>query len=292
MTNRILWALLETLFSYFSVSLGFVLQKKGIGWLSHRGPKNRLFLQNLSFWLIGFILLNLAVVPNYLALQVLNAYIVNAVSGLNIVFMVFLSGWVLKEKIYPLDYVYTVMMCGCIAVINLTDRSGAAVLTVKPGFAYAAAGLPVGIFLLWWLLRNNRLLTRNIPPSAILLAACGGAMSGLMVTYLKILQMTKGGQLLAYLSSPYLYCFLTVSILSLVAIQYAYRIGAMILVGPAQFAMMVFYPVFASYFIFKMPVNPVQLFCFTLIVATVVLMVRRHSRPEGKNGTGGQQIPH
>lgn len=276
MTSRTVWALLETLFSYFSVSLGFVLQKKGIGWLSHHGKKDAAFFQNLALWSIGFILLNLAVLPNYLALRVLNAYIVNAVSGLNIVFMVFLSGLVLKEKIHPLDYLYTLVMCLSIALINLADRSGAAVLTVRAGYAFGALSVPLGIFILWFLFQKRPFFKKNLSLQAILLAASGGGMSGLMVTYLKILQMKEGGRILAYLSSPYLYCFFTVSILSLVAVQYAYRMGAMILVGPAQFATMVFYPVLASYFIFAIPVNLTQVFCFALIIVTVFLMVHRH----------------
>ncbi|MGE5604146.1 MAG: hypothetical protein ACM3YE_00455, partial [Bacteroidota bacterium] len=109
----------EAVLGYFCTSLGFVLQKKGIGWLGHTGSKGPDYYRNLWVWSIGFALLNLAVLPNYLSLGVLNAYVVNAISGLNIVFMIFLSRLILNEPLLTRDYIYTLIMCAAIVAINL-----------------------------------------------------------------------------------------------------------------------------------------------------------------------------
>ena len=278
MLFRTVIALGEAVLGYFCTSLGFVLQKKGIGWLGFQGRKGPGYYRDLWTWGIGFALLNLAVLPNYLSLGVLNAYIVNAISGLNIVFMIFLSRWILNEPLHPQDYLYTLIMCAAIVGINLADGSGASVSTIQADFAYLAAAIPVGSLFIWFLLRVAKVLRPTSGLQALWLAPASGSMSGLMITYMKILQLERGTQLLSYLGSPYLYCFFTVSALSMVAIQMAYRMGSMILVCPAQFATTVFYPILAAYPIFSLPVNPVQVVCFIAIVTTVVLMVKDHAR--------------
>lgn len=248
--------------------------------MGHTGSKGPDYYRNLWIWSIGFALLNLAVLPNYLSLGVLNAYVVNAISGLNIVFMIFLSRLILNEPLLTRDYIYTLIMCAAIVAINLADRTGGSVLTVQAGFAYLAAAIPVGSLLVWLLLRAAKFLRPASGVQALWLAAASGSMSGLMITYMKILHMERGTRLLSYLSSPYLYCFIIVSALSMVAIQMAYRMGTMILVGPAQFATTVFYPILAAYPIFSLPVNPVQVICFLVIVTIVVLMVKEHTIPD------------
>jgi hypothetical protein len=72
---------------------------------------------------------------------------------------------------------------------------------------------------------------------------------------------------------------LIVSLLSQVAFQIAYKMGKMIPVGSAQYATTVFYPVLAAYPISQLPVHPVQVICFSVIIVTVVLMVYNHSKP-------------
>jgi hypothetical protein len=270
-------AFCEAIVCYFSTSLGFVLQKKGISWLDNHGEKDRRYYSNLCLWLIGYALLNLAIIPNYLALGVLNSYIVNAISGLNIVFVVFLSKLVLKESIYRLDYFYTFIMCTSIVLINLVDRNVGAAMTIQVNYAYLAAAIPIIIFLIWGIARVTKIIQPTSGLQAIFLAALGGGMSGSMVTYLKILEIERGMHILSYLTSPFLYCFLAVALLSMVAFQLAYKMGAMILVGPAQFATMVFYPVMISYPIFQIPVNPIQMICFLVIILSVGLMVYNHN---------------
>lgn len=273
-------AFCEAVLCYFCTSLGFVLQKKGIGWLGYQGTKDRRYYLDLWLWLIGYVLLNLAIIPSYLALGVLNSYILNAISGLNIVFTIFLSKLLLKEAIFLLDYVYSFIMCIAIALINLVDRTSGAVLTVHPLYSYLVAAIPIGLFLVWALLRITKTIQSSSGLQAIFLAAIGGSMSGLMVIYLKILEIKLGMRILSYVTSTYLYCFIAVALLSMIAFQIAYKMGAMILVGPAQFATMVFYPALAAYPIFQLPINLVQVICLGVIVITVGLMVYNHNVPK------------
>lgn len=277
MNSQFIIALMEAVASYFSISLGFVLQKKGVGWIGYPGKKDSRYYQTFGIWLAGYALLNLAIIPNYFALRVLNPYLVNAVSGLNIVFMIFLSAWILKEKLFSLAYFFTGIICLSIATINLVEHNTNSSPSILPGYAYLAALVPITLFLGWILLRFWRILTKESRLQAVLLASAGGGMSGLMVTYLKLLQLECGTNIVGYLTSPYLYLLLAVSVLSMIAIQMAYKMGDMILVGPAQFASMVFYPVVSAYFIFQSPVNPIQIICFAVIIIAVILMVYSHS---------------
>jgi hypothetical protein len=267
----------EAVFCYFLVSLGFVLQKKGIRWLDLKGTKNPTFVTNRRIWFIGLILLNLAIIPNYLALGVLSSYIVNAISGLNIVFTIFLSKLILNETLFFLDYIYTFIMCAAIAIINLIDQTSGAVQTIHSRYAYWAAIIPIGLLLIWFILHRTKLIRPASNYQAILLAALGGSMSGLMVTYLKILEIQQGMALLSYIASPYFYCFLAVALLSMVAFQITYKMAAMIVVGPSQYAMMIFYPTLAAYLIFQIPVHPIQIVSFAVIIITVGLMMYLHS---------------
>lgn len=276
MNTSIVIALIEAVFSYFCIALGFVLQKKGIDWLGYRGEKDHRYYRNLRFWLTGLALLILAGIPNYLALKVLNVQMINAVSSLNIVFMVFLSKLILKEALFLIDYVYTLIISTAIILINIVDRGAA--LTFIAGYAYLAAAVPIGLFLVWTVLRVTKVMKHGSGLQAILLAVLGGGMSGLMPTYMKILQIQWGTQLFFYLNSSYFYCFLIVALLSQVAFQIAYKMGKMVPVGSAQYATTVFYPVLAAYPISQQPVRPVQVICFIVIVVTVVLMVYKHNK--------------
>lgn len=269
-------AIIEAVFSYFCIALGFVCQKKGIDWLGYQGPKDNRYFCNLKLWFSGLSLLILGGIPNYLALKVLNVHLIDAISGLNIVFMVFLSRLILKEILFVLDYVYSVILCAAaIILIYLVDRSAG--LNIKAEYAYLAADIPMGLFLVWGVLRVAKLIKRGSRLQAIFLAALGGGMSGLLAIYMKILQMEWGAQIFSYPFSPYFYCLLIVSLLSQVALQISYKMESMILVGPAQYATTVFYSVLAAYPVFQLPIRPLQIICFIVIITSVVLMVHGHS---------------
>lgn len=267
-------AILESISGYLCVALGSVLQKKGIGWFGHRGDKGASYYRDMLVWLLGFLLMNLALVPNFLALRTLSAPIVSAISGLNIVFLIFLSRLILKEKIYPTDYVYGAAIFIAIVALNLVDQGATANQTLHGGYAYLFGLVPVGLFIVLALAGVRK--TGN--GWGIAYAAVGGGLGGLLATFMKILQVQHGTNFLLYLSSPYLYVFLAVTTTSFVSMQLAYKAGDMIVVGPVQFATMVFYPVLASYPIFALAVNPVQVALFAAIIAGVILMVVKHNR--------------
>lgn len=270
---RTLVAILESISGYLCVALGSVLQKKGIGWIGHRGEKRAPYYRDLIFWATGFLLMNLALVPNFLALRTLSAPIVSAISGLNIVFLIFLSRLILKEKIYPTDYVYGAAIFAAIVALNLVDQGTPGSQALHGLYAYLFGLIPVGLFVVL-ALAGVRKRGRGW---GIAYAAIGGGLGGLLAIFMKILQVQHGTDFLLYLSSPYLYVFLAVTTASFVSIQLAYKTGDMIVVGPVQFATMVFYPVLASYPIFALAVNPVQVILFAVIIAGVIRMVVKHN---------------
>lgn len=277
MNIRMIFAIGESILAYFLVSLGSVLQKKGIGWLGHKGDRDAGFFRNRLAWITGFILINLAQVPNFLALRAVNSYVVNAISGLNIVFMVFLSRLILREKVLRSDYLYSAVIFGAIVAANLVDK-GVAARSVSFFYALLFGLGPVVLFAGYILFGRHRRNGSGDRVGAIVYAAIGGGLGGLVVTFLKILQMVRVPRLTGYLLSPYLYTFLVVTTLSFVSMQVAYKKGDMVVVGPVQFSTMVFYPILAAFPIFSLPVNVVQLAFFAAIVLAVVQMVRRHGR--------------
>lgn len=274
---RMMIAIGESVLGYFLVSLGSVLQKRGIGWIGHKGDHDAHYRQERLIWIVGFVLINLAQVPNFLALKGVNSYVVNAVSGLNIVFMVFLSRLILRERVLRSDYIYSGIIFAAIVAANVVDR-GVPARTVSAVYAVLFALGPVALFAAVLVL--SRILRGGLRPktAAVVYAAIGGGLGGLVVTYLKILQMVNVPHLTAYLLSPYLYIFLIVTGLSFVSLQLAYKKGDMVVVGPIQFSTMVFYPIVAAFPIFSLPLNPLQMLFFALIVLAVVQMVRRHGQ--------------
>lgn len=270
-------AICEAIACYFCLSLGFVLQKKGIGWIGHTGPKDKSYQHSLIIWILGFIFMNLAVLPNFLALRVLNAYVVNAISGLNIVFLVFLSRFLLGETIIKTDYIYSGLMLAAIVGVNLIDQRHSGNSGFSQPMAYFFAALPIAFFVIYLLIKTLKSpFAQNGNIQAIFMATLGGGMSGYAVTLLKILELQHGTRFAAYLTSPYFYSYFGVSVLSFLALQMAYKSGRMIIVGPVQYAMTVFYPILASYPIFSLRVNPLQIIFFALIIGSVVMMVTQH----------------
>ena len=102
----ILFALLAVVI----LASGNVIQKKGSLWMKWEGRKNLKFVKYFAIWLGGFILYNLSLVPNAMASKTLPPYIISAVSGLGITFIIVLSYFFLKEKLFKTDIFYSVII--------------------------------------------------------------------------------------------------------------------------------------------------------------------------------------
>ncbi len=84
-----------SIFAYTLLSIGLVLQKKGIAWIGFKGKKDGNFYRPLAIWFAGFLLMNLYIVPNTAALKHLPPHIVSAMAGWGVVVLVLLSVWLL-----------------------------------------------------------------------------------------------------------------------------------------------------------------------------------------------------
>ena len=128
-------------FGYTILSTGFVFQKKGIGWIGYKGTKNRAYYRNLFIWIVGFLLMNLNIVPNAMALKHLDPHIVAAMAGWGIIVMVFLSAYLLKEQILRSDIFFTSIIVLSIILLNLFEITEAEEVIARP-YLLAAILLP------------------------------------------------------------------------------------------------------------------------------------------------------
>jgi len=254
-------------FSVFSA--GIVLTKAGGAWLKWPGHKNRDFYKALAIWLLGFLLYNVAVVPNMIASKSLPPHIISAISGWGIPAVVLLSAWLLKEKLFKSDLINALLMFAAIIVLGLSDRSSAATQINQTSF-YILLALPL-VLLLPLIFRRPSGRLR-----AILLAAFAGSAGGLALVIMNIVVKSLGFDIFSYLDSPWPYLYILVSVAQFIGMQLAMRFGSMILVGPLQYALMILYPVAASYFVFQAALGVVQLIMIVLIVACCVLILRKH----------------
>jgi len=116
------FSILLTILAYTVLSTGFVLMKKGIAWIGYKGEKDKKYYRNLFTWISGFLLINIYIVPNTVALRYLNPHIVSSMAGWGVVFMVFLSHAVLKEKLYSTDFIYSAFIFISIIFLNLYEN--------------------------------------------------------------------------------------------------------------------------------------------------------------------------
>jgi len=255
-------------FGYTILSMGFVFQKKGIGWIGYKGTKNRIYYQNLFIWIVGFLLMNLNIVPNAMALKHLDPHIVAAMAGWGIIVMVFLSAYLLKEQIQRSDILFTVIIVLSIIVLNLFEITEAEESIAKP-YLIAAIILPF-IILVPAVLKSLSRTTR-----AVLFGIATGMSTGMIIVTMKVLVSELGFDVAGYFSSPLLYLYLLFSLTGFVTLQAAYKLGAMMLVGPIQYSTAILYPVMCSYWVFGKQLHPLQVGTIILIVAAVVGMLRK-----------------
>ncbi len=273
-----LTGLSQTLLCNFLLSLGFVMQKKGIAWLGRKSGSYPSFKNDRLLWILGFMLVNISPLFNFLAFGYLGPQIVIAVSGLNIVFTIFLSRLILKNSLLPSDYVFSFLITLCIIGVGLISKQDSNTGHVALFWPLVFFSIPLFLFILYFILRP--LLKEKFTPiiQTVLLAFVAGSMAGYMTILMKLVRMTAQGiDLLAYLKTPYLYFYLLFGILSFVAISLAYRRGSIIVISPIQYGMIVLFPVIATYPIFNQPIQIVQIILFVTIATCVGMIVSKHA---------------
>jgi drug/metabolite transporter (DMT)-like permease len=268
-------SLLLAAFAYALLSTGYVLQKKGIGWIGASRKWDRAYKGNLAVWILGFLLMNLYIVPNAVALRLLEPHIVAALAGWGVIVLVFLSALLLKEHIYASDIWFTLLIVLAIACLNLLEvpAEGQA---ARPGPLLAALALPF-VLLCPALFRSVPRRTR-----ALLFACVSGLSAGMIIVTIKILVAAHGFRVAAYIASPYLYAYLVFSLTAFLTLQMSYKLGSMMLVGPVQYTAALIYPAVCSVLVFSNVMSGWQWAALGLSVAGVTGILRRHPRSDSQ----------
>jgi drug/metabolite transporter (DMT)-like permease len=263
------FSLLLAALAYTLLSSGYVLQKKGIGWIGAPDRKGRAFRKNLFLWIVGFLLMNLYIVPNAVALRRLEPHIVAALAGWGVVVLVFLSALLLKERIYATDILFTLLIVLAIASLNLLEAP-AEEQAARRAPLIAALALPfvlLGPALLKAIPRHTR---------ALLFACVSGLSAGMIIVTMKILVSAHGFRVAAYFASPFLYAYLVFSIAAFLTLQMSYRLGSMMVVGPVQYTAALIYPAVCSAVVFANVLAIWQWAALALTIAGVIGILRRH----------------
>ena len=258
-----------TIFAYTLLSTGFVLMKKGVAWIGFKGKKDRTYYENLSLWILGFILINVYVVPNTIALRYLATHLVSSMAGWGIIVMIFLSYLILKEKLYRSDYFYTILIVISIIFLHFFEyQAGEEKANIS--VLVTMASLPLFLLLPAFL----RFVSKRV--KTILLAALSGISAGLIIVMLKVLVTFFGFDIPSYFSSPYFYLYLLFSLIAFITIQVTYKLGQMMTVGPIQYSAIILYPALCSFFVFSKHIHVVQLVAISAIIYGVIAILKRH----------------
>ncbi len=252
------------------ISLGLVLQKRGVAWFKHTDKKSAEFKLLRNIWFLGFALNNLLSIFYYFALKGLSASVVGAMMGLNIIFSAIFSRLILKEHLSKTVIALSIILVIFIAMANLTSPEEKAVPIPAESEIYLFFALPFCMTAVAQLLKKNSVIKGE--PYAILFAASAGSLEGFIIILIKALQASKGSNPLFYFSSPYLYLYILASVSLIMFMQVAYSHGRMTRTGPVLWAMQILYPVVISYISFGTQFIPLQTTAFAGIILCVILI--------------------
>ncbi|HLP57238.1 MAG TPA: hypothetical protein VK186_00340 [Candidatus Deferrimicrobium sp.] len=242
--------------------------KMGIGWIGWSGQRNSTFYKYLSLWITGFIIMNIYGVPSAIALKQLPSHIVAAFAGWGIVVLVFLSHFLLQEKIYKSDFLFSPAIVFGIFLLNFLERPAPEMIIDVKGMIFLSL-LPVILFTLSF---NNRLSAKM---KTVLFGSVSGMSAALMVVFLRLLVLKYGYQIVLYFDSPYLYLYIGFALLSFVALQMAIKNGPMMIIGPVQYSTTILYPLPAAFLIFHRDISLIQFLALGMIVYSVVAILKK-----------------
>ncbi len=269
----VLLACVLALMGNFLLSLGMVLQKKNVSWIGATDKKTREYHNALSGWLVGFVLMNIQPIFNYLALMGVDANVVSALIGANVAFTAILATTMLHEKLGHARLVYIILLFAAMALAGargaVVGRHGGAE-AFNTAMFYLFFALPivaVGIVLLVRIRKPGRGL-------AVLIAGIAGGVGGYTVLSMRAVQLSAGNNIGAWFLTPYLYTYLATGIISFLSIQVAYKDGEMQTVAPAYYGMQVIWPAVASYFVLGSVFDPLQALAFICIAFCIVMISR------------------
>ncbi len=261
------------------LSLGNSLQKLNIGWMdgagrggpaaaASQGAEGARRGRSRAFagWLLGFLMMNVVPVFQFIALLGLPANIVAAFAGSSVAFTAIFARFLLGERIGIRRAAWTIALFAAIAGAGLLGRGSAGDSGFSPIALWAFIGLPAVLAAILVASRARRRGRRL----AVLLAAASGCFGGYMVVAMRALQLDAGSELsFSWLSSPYLYAFLVCGFGGFSIVQLAYKDGEMARVAPALYGMQVLWPALASYFVFGSSFVALQAAAFAAVAISV-----------------------
>ncbi|MEN8223149.1 MAG: hypothetical protein ABFR36_07805 [Acidobacteriota bacterium] len=254
--------------AYSFVSIGIVLQKKGIFWIGWKGLKDKTYYKHLAVWLSGFLLMNLYGIPSAIALKSLPPHQVSAFAGWGVIVLVFLSKFFLKDVLFRSDYFYSLVVIAGIVMLNLSGNPVAGseisltVLTLLYFF------FPVFLFILSLLTKfNNKIVN-------VLTAVVSGCTAGLMVISLKGLIGLHGYRITEYPASIYFYLYLFFALISFLSLQMSLKTGPVLITGQLQYSSTIIYPVAGSLIVFSGKTGLFQIISIVIIVIGVIRILK------------------
>lgn len=244
------------------LSLGLVLQKRHVAWLSGRYPGRA---RDAAAWILGFVLMNIQPVFVYLALTGLAANVVAAAGGASVAFTALFSVPLLGERLTRRRAVWTLALFAALAAAGLRGGRGSG--GISPLGMYAAFAIPAGaVGALAVFERSGR------PSPATAFAAAAGAFSGFMVLAMDGLKALAAGGLAGWVGSPFLYLYIAAGVGAFAVNQIAYRKGSMAAVAPAFYGMQVLWPALCAYFVTGAAFDAPQALAFIAIAASIIIM--------------------
>lgn len=254
--------------AYFCLSFGFILMKIGINWMGWKEKKNKIYYNNLFIWIAGLIITNIYGVPCALALKNLPPHIVSVFAGWGIVILVYLSYFLLKEKIFKTDYLFSFLIILGIFLLNYFKKDSFTETIQIPGI-YILGIVPIILFFLGFV-KN---ITKSVKTA--IYGIVSGFSAGLMIVFLRILVLKYQYQVGLYFTSPFSYLYIIFALLSFIALQFAFKHGPMMITGPAQYSTTIVYPLFAAWLIFHDQINLLQLISIGIITFSVVMIMKK-----------------
>jgi len=266
--NRFLFSLLMAALAYSLISVGIVLQKKGIAWIGWKGKKNAAWAMHFSVWVTGFLLMNIYGIPSAVALKTLSPHQVAAFAGWGVVVLVLLSGIFLKETVFRSDFFYSLLIIAGILLLNMTGyRNGGGEIRFNAVTLFFFV-IPLLLFLpvLFVKMKDKYM---NITGGIV-----SGCTAGLMVISLKGLVGAHGYRISEYPGSLYLYLYIVFALTSFVSLQISLKNGPALVTGQLQYTFTIIYPAMGAILLFPGLPGMVQLAAIFFIVAGVIRLLK------------------
>ena len=108
----------------FILSVSMILQKRYVSWFGYKGLKDSAYRQKRFGWVLGFTLMNLAPILNYIALLGLPPNVVGAASGTNVAFTAILATFMLGERLNAGKIFWTGVMFSMMVIAALRAYDG------------------------------------------------------------------------------------------------------------------------------------------------------------------------